>query len=98
VHTVRSGFPVPGTLRLGQVQHRRGHRFLQAEPFDPSEGMHFGNEGTPHHAGGTLRLSDDGTGVVDTDLRFEQLDNLYVADNSVAPFNGSSYFDVMDRW
>ncbi len=60
--------------------------FLRADPFDPSEGMHFGNEGTPHHAGGTLRMSDDGSGVVDTDLRFAALDNLYVADNSVAPF------------
>jgi choline dehydrogenase-like flavoprotein len=60
--------------------------FLQADPFDPNEGMHFGNEGTPHHAGGTLRMSDDGTGVVDTDLKFEALDNLYVVDNSVVPF------------
>ncbi len=60
--------------------------FLHAEPFDPSEGMHFGNEGTPHHAGGTLRMSGNGTGVVDTDLKLEALDNLYVADNSVFPF------------
>ncbi len=61
-------------------------RFLQAEGIDPGEGMHFGNEGTPHHAGGTLRMSGDGTGVVDTDLKFEAMDNLYVADNSVSPF------------
>jgi choline dehydrogenase-like flavoprotein len=61
-------------------------RFLGADPFDPAEGMHFGNEGTPHHAGGTLRMSGNGTGVVDTNLRFEDLDNLYVADNSVVPF------------
>jgi hypothetical protein len=60
--------------------------FLHADPFDPSEGMHFGNEGTPHHAGGTLRMSGNGTGVVDTDLKFEALNNLYVADNSVFPF------------
>ena len=60
--------------------------FLHADPFDPSEGMHFGNEGTPHHAGGTMRMSSDGTGVVDTDLKFEALNNLYVADNSVFPF------------
>ncbi len=60
--------------------------FLGADPFDASEGMHFGNEGTPHHAGGTLRMSGDGSGVVDTDLRFEGLDNLYVVDNSVVPF------------
>jgi choline dehydrogenase-like flavoprotein len=60
--------------------------FLQAEGVNPSEGMHLGNEGTPHHAGGTLRMSGNGSGVVSTDLRFEGLDNLYVADNSVAPF------------
>jgi choline dehydrogenase-like flavoprotein len=60
--------------------------FLHAEPFDPSEGMHFGNEGTPHHAGGTLRVSGNSTGVVDTDLKFDALDNLYVADNSIFPF------------
>lgn len=60
--------------------------FLHADPFNPNEGMHFGNEGTPHHAGGTLRMSGNGTGVVDTDLRFEALSNLYVADNSVFPF------------
>lgn len=60
--------------------------FLQADSFDPSEGMHFGNEGTPHHAGGTLRLSGNGSGVVDADLKFEGLDNVYVSDNSVFPF------------
>ena len=60
--------------------------FLQADGFDPNEGMHFGNEGTPHHAGGTLRMSGDGTGVVDTNLKFEALDNLYAVDNSVVPF------------
>jgi hypothetical protein len=35
-------------------------------PFTASEGMGYGNEGTVHHAGGTLRMSGDGTGVVDT--------------------------------
>jgi hypothetical protein len=29
-----------------------------------------------HHAGGTLRMSGNGSGVVDTDLKFEQYDNL----------------------
>ena len=38
--------------------------------------MHFGNEGTVHHAGGSLRMSGDGSGVVDTDLRFEGIENL----------------------
>lgn len=31
-------------------------------------------------------MSGDGRGVVDTDLRFEGLDNLYACDNSVVPF------------
>jgi choline dehydrogenase-like flavoprotein len=55
-------------------------------PFTAEEGMGYGNEGTVHHAGGTLRMSADGTGVVDTDLKFESYDNLYCADPSVWPF------------
>ncbi|QDV81753.1 GMC oxidoreductase [Planctomycetes bacterium TBK1r] len=55
-------------------------------PFTASEGMGYGNEGTVHHAGGTLRASGDATGVVDTDLKFEQYDNLYCADPSAWPF------------
>ena len=55
-------------------------------PFNPNEGMGYGNEGTVHHAGGTLRMSANGTGVVDTNLKFESYDNLYCADPSVWPF------------
>ena len=55
-------------------------------PFTAGEGMGYGNEGTVHHAGGTMRMSGNATGVVDTDLRFEQYDNLYCADPSVWPF------------
>lgn len=55
-------------------------------PFTAAEGMGYGNEGTVHHAGGTLRMSGNATGVVDTDLRFEAYDNLYCADPSVWPF------------
>jgi choline dehydrogenase-like flavoprotein len=55
-------------------------------PFTPGEGLGYGNEGTVHHAGGTLRMSGDGTGVVDADLKFESYDNLYCADPSVWPF------------
>ncbi len=54
-------------------------------PFTASEGMGYGNEGTVHHAGGTLRMSGNHTGVVDTDLKFESYDNLYCADPSVWP-------------
>lgn len=57
-----------------------------AVPFTPSEGMGYGNEGTVHHAGGTLRMSGNGTGVVDTNLKFESYDNLFCADPSVWPF------------
>jgi hypothetical protein len=55
-------------------------------PFTADEGMGYGNEGTVHHAGGTLRMSGNATGVVDTDLKFEAYDNLYCADPSVWPF------------
>lgn len=55
-------------------------------PFTAGEGMGYGNEGTVHHAGGTMRMSGNGTGVVDTDLKFEAYDNLYCADPSVWPF------------
>lgn len=49
------------------------------------EGWRLGNEGTVHHAGGTLRMSDDHTGVVDEWLRFEGYRNLYACDVSVFP-------------
>jgi hypothetical protein len=55
-------------------------------PHDPKAGMHYGNEGTVHHAGGSLRMSSDHSGVVDTDLKFEQYTNLYCCDPSVWPF------------
>jgi len=54
-------------------------------PYTASEGMGYGNEGTVHHAGGTLRTSGNGTGVVDTNLKFEGYSNLYCADPSVWP-------------
>lgn len=50
-----------------------------------NDSMHFGNEGTVHHAGGTLRMADDASGVVDVDLRFLAYDNLYACDVSVFP-------------
>ena len=58
--------------------------FLQAD-FDPNDGMHFGNEGTVHHAGGSMRMSGNQTGVVNEDLRMEAYENLYVCDVSVFP-------------
>ena len=58
--------------------------FLHAN-HDPNDGMHFGNEGTVHHAGGSMRVSGDHTGVVDDNLRMEAYDNLYICDVSVYP-------------
>ncbi|MBC7946033.1 MAG: GMC family oxidoreductase [Burkholderiales bacterium] len=58
--------------------------FLQAQ-FNPADGMHFGNEGTVHHAGGSMRMSGNQSGVVNEDLRVEAYGNLYVCDVSVFP-------------
>ncbi|AMY09318.1 Paromamine 6'-oxidase [Luteitalea pratensis] len=55
-------------------------------PFTANEGMGYGNEGTVHHAGGTMRMSGNASGVVDTNLKFEAYDNLYCADPAVWPF------------
>ncbi len=76
-----------GVSHFGAAQQMRNAILSQLGiPFTPSEGMGYGNEGTVHHAGGTLRMSGDGTGVVDTELKFESYDNLYCADPSVWPF------------
>ena len=44
-----------------------------------------GQDGTVHHAGGTLRMSANGSGVVDENLKFRKYDNLYCCDLSVYP-------------
>ncbi|MBW3596005.1 MAG: GMC family oxidoreductase N-terminal domain-containing protein, partial [Planctomycetes bacterium] len=41
--------------------------------------------GSVHHAGGTLRMSDNGSGVVDENLKLLAYDNLYCCDVSVFP-------------
>jgi choline dehydrogenase-like flavoprotein len=41
--------------------------------------------GTVHHAGGTMRMSDDGSGVVDENLKLLSYENLYCCDVSVFP-------------
>ncbi len=46
-----------------------------------SEGIY----GTVNHAGGTLRMSDDGSGVLDENLKFLAYDNLYCCDVSAFP-------------
>jgi len=50
-----------------------------------SEEWSEGVFGSVHHAGGSLRMSDDGTGVVDENLRFLSYENLYCCDVSVFP-------------
>ncbi len=76
-----------GVPHFGAAQQMRNSILSQlGVPFNPDEGMGYGNEGTVHHAGGTLRMSGNGSGVVDTNLKFEQYDNLYCADPSVWPF------------
>lgn len=44
-----------------------------------------GRDGTVHHAGGTLRMASDGSGVVDDTLKFLDYENLYCCDVSVFP-------------
>lgn len=63
-------------------------QFFGVQNFDLTDNcqMWFGNGGTPAHAGGSMRMSADGSGVVDTDLKHEGYDNLYVCDPSVYPF------------
>ena len=58
---------------------------LEVENPDPQRNLGYGNQGTPHHAGGSLRMSGDGSGVVDSDLKFEGYPNLFACDVSVFP-------------
>ena len=58
--------------------------WLKADFSQDSEIQYY-HAGTVHHAGGSLRMSEDGSGVVDENLKFEAYDNLYCADVSVFP-------------
>lgn len=49
--------------------------------------MGYGIEGTVHHAGGTMRMSGNATGVVDANFKFEAYENRYCAGPSIWPFN-----------
>jgi choline dehydrogenase-like flavoprotein len=71
-----------------RAQFARLLNFFGVQGFDLSkpEQFGFGNHGTPSHAGGTMRMSANGTGVTNSDLRHESYDNLYVCDASVFPF------------
>lgn len=48
-------------------------------------GLQYADLGGVAHEVGTLRMSDNGSGVVDADLKFSAYDNLYACDNSVFP-------------
>jgi hypothetical protein len=48
-------------------------------------GLQYADLGGVAHEVGTLRMSDNGAGVVDADLKFLAYDNLYACDNSVFP-------------
>jgi hypothetical protein len=52
---------------------------------DPSMALQIAAIGGVAHEVGTLRMAADGTGVVDTDLKFLGYQNLYACDNSVFP-------------
>lgn len=43
----------------------------------------IGADGSVQHAGGSMRMSDDGTGVVDANLKLLAYDNIYCCDPSV---------------
>jgi hypothetical protein len=58
--------------------------FLGAD-YDPAEDMDYAGFGTVHHAGGSLRMASDHSGVVDENLKFESYTNLYCCDVSVFP-------------
>ncbi len=62
--------------------------FFHAEiPDFKDPNLHYGGGGTPHHAGGTLRMRvRQKPGVVGENLKVEGMDNLYVCDPSVYPY------------
>ncbi len=81
VHANDSALPLRDEVT---ALHHRVLKFLQAD-FDPQEEMDYHSNGTVHHAGGSMRMSEDGTGVVDENLRFLGYENLYCCDVSVFP-------------
>jgi len=48
--------------------------------------LRYKNKQGARHAGGSLRIGTETEGVVDSDLRFHQYDNLFACDLSVFPF------------
>jgi GMC oxidoreductase len=46
---------------------------------------HVGDKGSVQHSGGSMRMSDNGTGVVDENLKLLAYDNIHCCDASVFP-------------
>jgi choline dehydrogenase-like flavoprotein len=80
--------PAPSLLREADDLARDVLGAFTAEPvFDEGPGLELQPAlvGGVAHEVGTLRMADDGNGVVDENLKFLAYDNLYACDNSVFP-------------
>jgi choline dehydrogenase-like flavoprotein len=60
-------------------------RYLGIEEQCASAALEYRNESDTPHCGGSLRVGERRTSVVDSDLRFHEYDNLFCCDNSIAP-------------
>lgn len=52
---------------------------------DPPLALQTAGIGWVGHEAGTLRMAEDGSGVVNADLKFLSYQNLYACDNSIFP-------------
>lgn len=59
--------------------------FLDVDPADSDQGLSYRESSETYHTGGSLRIGAYGEGVVDTQLRFHEYDNLYCCDLSIFP-------------
>jgi choline dehydrogenase-like flavoprotein len=83
-----SGQLHPETLRTAEFIGQQAESWLRAS--GATEVWRFGPVGATYHQAGTARMSDDSRdGVTDTSGRVHGHDNLFVADASVHPTNGS---------
>jgi hypothetical protein len=59
--------------------------YLDVDIADSEQRLSYRESSETYHTGGSLRIGAYGQGVVDTDLRFHEYDNLYCCDLSVFP-------------
>lgn len=82
----RSG---PSAAELAETDQLAAGLFaaIGAQPVLGEGGLGLQNAplGAVGHEVGTLRMAGDGSGVVDSDLKFGEYENLYACDNSVFP-------------